>query len=274
MRAPSACGPVALACLAVLGSRVAVWGGTEPPFVHRQSFIGENFFFALVPNSTHWVTLQASVGLSNWVDVASVATTNNATILHDPDAQNLPHRFYRLRTPGFSAEEAEAQWRRRATGNYRCRMEHWEGFRGYTCTLTVTHGQTSITDAQMDGQPLEQPDPRLFPSVDDLLAALREAQHSGCRRVAVIYDPDDHYPTWCVVERLGLAPWGYRISEFSFLSPASQSPQVFRPINDSAGDHLLVKVGNHQENLGTTNDTEGDPGRLGALPRCDGLEEP
>lgn len=209
-------------CLIVIGSDGGLCRAADPEFVNK-AFIGENFFLGLIPNTTEWLSLQASSDCLNWTDIASVASTNNTTIIHDPSFRGFPHRFYRLRRPGFSVENAEAKWASQVNGDYQYKLSHWANFHVFTCTVTITNGQKTITEAQMDGQPLAQPDPGTFPSIGELFASLKEAQSSGCRRVAVIYDPVVGYPTWCVVEQSGQNPHEFNITEFTTLSAKTNS---------------------------------------------------
>ena len=196
----------------------------DPVFVGK-SFIGENFFLGLNPNTTDWLSLEASSDLSNWTDVASVATTNHVTIIHDPDARTIPQRFYRLRSPGFSVEHAEVKWVFQVDGDYQFRLRHRVDFQVFTGTVTVTNGQKTITDAMVNGQSVEQPDPGVYLSVEELFASLQEAQLSGCRRVAAIYDPTRGYPTWCVVEQRGQSLHEFRIAELTVVNSEQAANQ-------------------------------------------------
>lgn len=135
--------------------------------------------------------------------LASVATAKDVKIIHDPDSRSFPERFYRLRRPEFPVADAEAEWFSHVEGDYQFKLQHWVDYHVFTGTVTVTNGQKTITGAQLDGQPMEQPDPGTLTSIDGLFASLQEAQLAGCRRVAATYDPTDGFPAWCAVEQRG-----------------------------------------------------------------------
>ena len=188
--------------------------------------LGENFLLGFVPNGNEWISLEASSDLSNWRNIASVATTNAASIIHDPITPAIPHRFYRLRHPGFSVDDAEERWTATNGGDYRFNMRHLlPSGRAFvvTGTLTVEGGLKTITNAQEDGEPVETPRPEDFPVVPELFASLREAQSSGCWRVAAMYDPEHSYPLWCVIERvsggIGKQIEEYWITDFELIDP-------------------------------------------------------
>jgi hypothetical protein len=208
---------VLVACILVMCCDDFLCHAEEPQIVNR-AFIGNNFFLGLLPNSSDWVSIEGSSNLSEWVSVASVASTNSVTIIHDPDARVRPQRFYRLRRPGFSVADAQANWSKCVAGNYQFKLVHWRDFHTFTGTVTVTNSQKVITDAEMDGQPVQQPDPNDYPTIEELFALLQSTQLAGCRRVAAIYDLTCGYPTWCAVERTGQNPHEYRITDLTALS--------------------------------------------------------
>lgn len=207
---------VILSWALLFSSNGVVCRADEPVFVNR-AFIGENFFVGLFPNTTQWLSLEGSFDLKTWTNVASVATTNAVTIIHDPDARAYPQRFYRLRSPGFSVEDAEAKWDSQIDGAYQFSLEHRVGLQVFTGMVTITNGQKRITDAAVNGQPLEEPDPAVYLSVEEMFTLLREAQLVGCHRVAAIYEVSLGYPTWCVVEHPPQYPDEYHITELSGL---------------------------------------------------------
>ena len=194
----------------------------DPVFSYRQ-FIDDSFFVALVPNTKEWISLEGSSDLVDWSTVASVATTNNATIIHDPDARSFPQRFYRLRRAGSALDDAKAQWISQWHADYRFRLQHVMPIElgppyVFTGTVVISSGRKVVVDAEADGQALNQPDLGTFPSVEELFAILQEAYSSGCSRVAVIQDAKSGCPTWCSVERVGPV-WKradqYRITELT-----------------------------------------------------------
>jgi hypothetical protein len=110
--------------MAVLAS-VALFGllpkrchAEDPAFVNK-TFVGDDFFIGLFPHNTAWVGLQRSPDCAAWIDVASIATTNGVTEFVDLDARTSRSGFYRLCTPGFTVEDAQAKWSSRARGDCR-----------------------------------------------------------------------------------------------------------------------------------------------------------
>lgn len=188
----------------------------DGPIFRNHTLIGGNFFFAFSPHTTDWVSLEHSADLRRWRLLASVATTNASTLIHDPDGQSAPRRFYRLRQPGVTVGEARSLWQGAAVQDYQFRIEHMRmhEFATLSATVRVTVGQKTIASAEVNGVPVEEPDDSDFPSVEELFSLLEQAQTSGCRRVAVMYDAMDGHPTWCVVERVAINPIGKEVDEF------------------------------------------------------------
>ncbi|MBM3884091.1 MAG: hypothetical protein FJ387_31025 [Verrucomicrobia bacterium] len=107
---------------------------------------------------------------------------------------------------------------------YLLNTPHWVSVEA----LTVVGGQKTISGAEADGQPLDQPDSLDFPSVEEVFAALKQAQEAGCRRVAMTYDAADGHPVWCVIERLiavypGKATDEFRIRNLTYLPDGNGS---------------------------------------------------
>jgi hypothetical protein len=172
--------------------------------ITRLAFVGNDVFVVFTPQTTNWVALEASDDLSTWTEVADVATTNSGTFFVDQAAALSPCRFYRLRQPGTTADDARAMWPTDTNLNYQFQLIRvtYTGFVSLlTATVTVTAGQKIISNAQANGQPIAQPDPADFPSVEELFAALRSAQQMGCRQVWAIYDPVLRYPVECIIDQ-------------------------------------------------------------------------
>jgi hypothetical protein len=174
-----------------------------PRFVNR-NFVGDAFALGFVPNTTDWTSVESSSDGSTWKVLASVATTNSTTIYVDVDAARVAGQFYRLHQPGVSVEDAETKWSLSPT-NYtfqlqRARLGSSSGT--LSGTVTVRDGEKSVTNAFLNGDPISQPNPNDFPSVTELFAVLKEAQETGCWRVAAAYDESRGFPAWCVVEQL------------------------------------------------------------------------
>ena len=84
----------------------------------NKAFVGTDLFVGFVPDTTNWISIESSPDLLSWTNIASVATTNNATVFVDEDAAAAGTRFYRLRQPGFGVEDAEAKWLAHAGRDY------------------------------------------------------------------------------------------------------------------------------------------------------------
>lgn len=206
------------------------YGQTTASFTKR-TFVGSHYFLGLVLHTADWTSVEATDDLSTWTPIASVATTNDVSEFVDENAAERPLRFYRLKHPGVGAEEAEARWHPHSDGDYQFQLQHIRSHvQPYvlSATVTIVGGQKTISRAEADGQPLEQPHSPDFPSVGELFAALKQAQQAGCWRVAVTYDAADGHPLWCVIERLigtfpGKETDQFRISNLTYLTSGSGS---------------------------------------------------
>ncbi|MGH7973331.1 MAG: DUF6174 domain-containing protein, partial [Limisphaerales bacterium] len=136
-------------------------------------------------------------------EVASIATTNDNTLFVDEINVDVGRRFYRLRMPGTTVEEAQSRWSANNPGGYRFQFERISSTQSphvLTGTVTVTNGQKSVTSAIADGQPVSQADPSDFPSVEELFAALKSAQAVGCRQDAATYDAALGFSIRCLID--------------------------------------------------------------------------
>ena len=159
--------------------------------ITRLAFVGNDVFVAFTPQTTNWVALEASDDLSTWTEVADVATTNKGAFFINQGKALSQCRFYRLRQPGTTVDNAEVKWPTNTNLSYQfqlMRVNYTGSLSVLTATVTVTAGQKVISNAQADGQPIAQPDPADFPSVEELFVALRSAEQTGCRQVWAIYD--------------------------------------------------------------------------------------
>jgi hypothetical protein len=174
------------------------------PSITRLAFVDNDAFVAFAPQTTNWVALEASDDLSTWSEVADIATTNSGTFFVDQGMALSPCRFYRLRQPGTTVDDAGAKWPTKTNLSYQfqlMRVNLTGAVSVLTATVTVTAGQKVISNAQDDGQPIAQPDPADFPSVEELFAALKSAQQTGCRQVLAIYDQVLGYPVECFIDQ-------------------------------------------------------------------------
>lgn len=180
----------------------------DSPSITKLAFVGSNYVFVgFSPATTNWVALDGSGDLRTWNEVADVASTNTQTFFIEQMASLPQCRFYRLRRPGTTVDDARAKWPANTNLSYQFELTSVE-YQGsvLTATVTVTAGRKSITNAQADGQPLAQPDPASFPSVEELFVALSSAQQAGCRQVWAVYDPKLGYPANCFIDQRVSAP--------------------------------------------------------------------
>ncbi|HAB19861.1 MAG TPA: DUF6174 domain-containing protein [Verrucomicrobiota bacterium] len=197
----------------------------------KRAFVGSHYFLGFVLNTADWISVEATDDFSTWTPIASVATTNNVTEFVDKNAVERPLRFYRLVHPGVPVEEARTRWQPHSEGDYQFQLQHIRSHVGpyvLSATVTVVGGQKTISNAEADGQPLDQPDSLDFPSVEEMFAALKQAQQAGCWRVAVTYDAADGHPLWYVIERvIGIFPGKetdqFRISNLTHLTSGNGS---------------------------------------------------
>jgi hypothetical protein len=189
-------------------------GNTEAradlPSITRLAFEGSGVFVAFAPQTTNWVAIEASPNLSTWTEVGNVATTNIETFFVDQQAALPPYQFYRLRQAGTTVDEARSRWPTNTNLSYEFQSTALTaGVTGavsaVTATVTVAAGQKVISNAQANGQPIAQPNPDDFPSVQELFAALESARQTGCRQTWVIYDSVLGYPVECFIDRRAAA---------------------------------------------------------------------
>ena len=180
-------------------------GRAAQPSFTKFSFVGNDVAIVSSPGTTNWVALDASADLHSWVEVVNLVTTNNADLFLDEDVAQLPCRFYRLRQPGTTVDEASASWLTNLNQGYQFQLEvvkyQSNTISVLTGTVIITNGQKVISNAQVNSQPLLQPDPIDFPSIEEVFNALKSAQEAGCRQVRATYDPMHQYPVDCFIDQ-------------------------------------------------------------------------
>lgn len=177
----------------------------------NQAFVGRNFIIGFTLSSEAWLSIQRSGDGLTWTEIGSVASTNEVSVFVDEEARAISNGYYRIRQPGFTVEEAEAKWRSRPGTNYQFLLQRGRLsdqpsiLRG---TVVVSGDDKSVFKAEADGELLPEPNRGEFPSIEEIFNMLKQAQQSGCWRVAVTYHPELGYPVWCSVERVtsGSAP--------------------------------------------------------------------
>jgi Family of unknown function (DUF6174) len=198
------------ACL--LGLLVAEWPNSrgQPPDFFKAQRIGDDLFaLAIRPRTNSWVTLESSVDLRAWSELASIATTNDVSVFVDDRKLVANYCFYRLRRPGTSVEQAVERWKASGAKRYRFHLQRAALDQGpvlLSGNVVIDRGRKEITNAEADGRAQEQPNLELFPSVDELFAALQAAEGTGSRRVDALFDAVLGYPVRCSIDRRSATP--------------------------------------------------------------------
>ena len=94
-----------------------------PQFV-RHTRVEAGFFTAFYAMSTQWVSLQASSDLITWTNLIHFSTgKTNPIPFVDETAGAAEHRFYRVRSPGMSVDQAQELWHDQGLQDYHYRIE-------------------------------------------------------------------------------------------------------------------------------------------------------
>lgn len=177
----------------------------QPASIVRIVPIGEDLVgLAIRPGTNGWVALESSGDLLKWAEVASVASVDAVRLFVDEVPWRVGTRYYRLRDPGSTAEAMASRWAGHGISSYRFQLERVSTSRApyvLTATVTIHPGGKRISGAMADGEPMNEPDPALFPRIEDLFEVLSAAQKIGCRQVYAIYDPVLGYPRRCLIDR-------------------------------------------------------------------------
>lgn len=190
--------------LGLMAAGITPSNGQAPQFIKEVPIGNASFGLVIQAGTDAWVSLESSTDLRTWSEVASIATTNRVSLFVDEVNVDTGERFYRLRVPGTTVEQAQARWLAGGVTAYRYQLERVGANQPpyvLTGTVTVTNGQKIVTNALGDGQPVNQPDPADFPSIEELYAALNAAQLSGCRQVYSLYDAALGFPTRCYIDQ-------------------------------------------------------------------------
>ncbi len=137
---------LALSFVITLGA-LSVHG--ESPSITTLTFVGSNYVFVgFSPQTTNWVALEASRDLRIWSEVADVASTNSLTFFIEHLASLPVRRFYRLRLPGTTVDDARAKWPTNTNLSYQFELTSADELGAVlTGTVTVAAGQKAITKA-------------------------------------------------------------------------------------------------------------------------------
>jgi hypothetical protein len=222
----------ARACLARLAGLSAILAlpaaGDEPPpplAIVRGTFVGSSFVLELRRTTPEWFALERSEELRSWTVLGNAAAADENPGFIDLGATERPRAFYRLRAPAMSPAGALAIWMAIPKVEYQYRLERLGVFppRVLTGTVAVRGATKTISNAEADFLPVSDPDPALFPSVEELFDELERARADGIRQVWVLYDAVLAFPERVTLDRraAGLAAGAggplvqYRISAMS-----------------------------------------------------------
>lgn len=197
------------------------------------SFLGPTFVLTVRPRTSDWVAVEVSSDLTQWSELVHLATRRAFTVYVDVEAGTVPRRFYRLRWPGLTVNDAEARWLSRPRATYRMRLERISSVSPFLVrgTVTVQEEAKSITEAEADGLMLADPDPAYFPAIEELFAELRRAKDDGVPQLWVTYDPVLGFPLRCTLD--------YRNAAFTLPDTGSlwtEGLVQYRVLSMSAGD--------------------------------------
>lgn len=178
----------------------------ELPRWVKGSFVGTAFVLSFLPASTEWVAIEESDDGVSWQELVNVAAWSSATVYADLEAAFVTHRIYRLRSPGTRSEMAAQKWRARSKPAYRFHLDRLRTSAPFLvqAEIEVRGGVKVVTEVVSDGFPLVDPDPELFPTLEDLFAQLEQARTDGARQVWATYDERLGYPLRCTMDRRGL----------------------------------------------------------------------
>jgi hypothetical protein len=228
---------IALIVLGLNAAGLSTCTGQSPEFI-RATTIGSDYFGLSIRAGTNgWATLEASPDLHAWNEVASIATTNDVRLFVDEVNVDVGNRFYRLRLPGTTAEEAEARWLASKMAAYRFQLERVSTTQpphALTGIVSVRGDEKSVTNAIADGQPVDRADPADFPRIEELFSMLRSAQRDGCRQVYALYDSALGFPTRCLIDqRIAVVPpadvgnaLSYRVTGLESLEQSTSANQL------------------------------------------------
>ena len=230
----------------LLATGLITCNGQQPEFVKSVRIVDDYFGLAVRAQTNGWVALESSPDLRYWTEVANIATTNDVSLFVDEVNVNAGNRFYRLRLPGTKVKEAEKRWPARSDLAYHFQIERVSTSKApyvLSGTVTVTNDQKTVSAATANGEPLVQPDPADFPSIEELFAALQAGQTAGCRQVYAMYDVALGFPFRCLIDqRVAAVPPAdtgnaveYRISALEFVPQTGSAEMPERRHDSSPG---------------------------------------
>jgi hypothetical protein len=152
------------------------------------------FLFASGPQATNFV-LESSKDLGTWTVVhQAIGWPGTNPVFRVMDELQIQSQGFWRAIPGEAVATRQQRWHDHEPVEYTFRFRHmisfWEG--GVRGTVRVRNGTViEVTDAVDDrtSQPIPQPDPAQFLSIDQLFVEIRRAFEAGAQQVQVTYDP-------------------------------------------------------------------------------------
>ena len=209
------------------------------PFLLPGGFYNQRAFCVTIANEVEdqWMVLEASSDLNSWTELVHVLFTKPefrppAPTVHnwyyDSQAGTLPRRFYRVRVPGRSVEQARKLWESQKMRSYRFHILYTEwrsgslppyGIYSFEGDIIMIDGKKEIHVEDTIGMLGPSINPNDFPSIEGLFDLIdRYTQVPGIA-IWVWYDPEFGFPYRCEIDAGVLIQ--YTISDFSVLPSGS-----------------------------------------------------
>ena len=193
--------------------------GDEVEIIRPSRGTSENFTFAILlhTNTNAWVTLEVSSDLRIWSERANIASGDDAVAFVDEKSENWTNRFYRIRIPGTTPQDAADRWNQGGIQDYRFRIRRPFLYR--TATVEVKGGTKIVRDVRdaITSEPVSEFDPSDFPSIEELFAELGAVLGPELLDSRMTYDQEYGFPTYVAI-RAGGRLVGYELWDFQALS--------------------------------------------------------
>jgi hypothetical protein len=141
--------------------------------------------------------------LSDWIAIGTVLSTNSTTVFADPLGQ-APYRFYRLKAPGTTVQQAQSIWNNQRIRAYSFRLQRISLDAQLEAVGTVTDGINAITKVTnlVTGEKVNQFDPNNFLDITEMFALLAQAENDGVWSATIEYDPQLSFPKRVMLHRV------------------------------------------------------------------------
>ena len=157
------------------------------------------------PVPQQWMGIEVSLDLRSWKEIGNLMTNNRFGLITfvDETAEGDGPRFYRIRVPGTSVDQARALWESQNPRSYHFRLRYtvWEPKKvEYEALVSVKNGQKRVYQVTQGGRPTSDYDPNDFPTIEELFDRLELAVFRAARQVQVQYDPQRGFPVRCLID--------------------------------------------------------------------------